>query len=511
MLLLTDKTKSTLFLVGIVFLFVGLTLSKAVTSLVTVYFLLLFLIQREYKNSFSLLKKNKSVRYFLLLVIWMSMSLLWSDNKSNGIQLFISNLNFFIWPVLMVLFSEKVNRFQSLILLFFTLIVAAVSLFQFINFQFLDGYHDLREMSLHVSHIRFALMVAISFFIGVYFFRKEDRIFIRAIWLLLICWFLFYTYYSQVLSGVLGIIGGLTAFILYITLTKSKIWVKVSALAFVALSTVFFLFIVVDIIYPKAIQVPKKLDKYTSLGNEYETKINSKISENGHILDLYYCEKEVDSVWKLRSTKPLDSFSPRGYTYKSVLKRFLTSKGLRKDAFGVKALSIQDIKNIEKGIPSVLELENGLLARYYQLKFEFTGNLDPNGHSILQRFEFWKASKIIIIDNWFLGVGLGSSKDAFSKVYKKMNSKLLIENQWESHNQFLSIWISFGIIGLFIFCFWLFSIIKNTLKTNWLYTTIFGVLIFSFFAEDTLSTLVGMTLFAFYSGFFQNLFPLKQE
>jgi O-antigen ligase len=103
MLLLTDKTKSTLFLVGIVFLFVGLTLSKAVTSLVTVYFLLLFLIQREYKNSFLLLKKNKSVRYFLLLVIWMSMSLLWSDNKSNGIQLFISNLNFFIWPACFIL------------------------------------------------------------------------------------------------------------------------------------------------------------------------------------------------------------------------------------------------------------------------------------------------------------------------------------------------------------------------------------------------------------------------
>jgi O-antigen ligase len=118
---------------------------------------------------------------------------------------------------------------------------------------------------------------------------------------------------------------------------------------------------------------------------------------------------------------------------------------------------------------------------------------------------------MIIIENWLFGVGLGSSKDTFLKKYKKMNSKLRIENQWESHNQFLSVWISFGIVGLFLFVLWLISIFKNALKNNWLQVTIFGVLIFSFLVEDTLSTLVWMTLFAFFAGMFQNNLSLKQD
>jgi O-antigen ligase len=145
------------------------------------------------------------------------------------------------------------------------------------------------------------------------------------------------------------------------------------------------------------------------------------------------------------------------------------------------------------------------------LKYEFSGNLDPNGHSILQRLEFWKASKYIIKENWIFGVGLGSSKATFLQTYKKMNSKLLIENQWESHNQFLSIWVSYGIIGLVLFLLWLFSIFQNIVHTHWVNLSIFFVVLFSFLVEDTLSTLTGMTLFGFFAGIFQNKISLNQD
>ena len=511
MLLFSDKTKSIAFLIGIAFLFVGLTFSKAITSLVTVYFILFYIVQKEDKQSLAFFLKNISLRYFIFLVGWMTLSLLWSKNKTNGIQLFGSNLNFFIWPILMVLFSDKINRYYRKILLLFTFIVTLVSLIHFTNFQFLDGYHDIREMALHVSHIRFSLMIVIALFISIYFLMNELKTSLRVLWFFVISWLLFYTYYSQVLSGVLAILGGLFGIISYIIFKNSHRGVKGIAITMVFLLSILFTWLVYDISSPEVFVLPKKLDTHTKLGNRYENNIHSKIIENGHFLDLYYCEKEVDSSWKLRSDVSLEDLSPRGYRYKYVLKRYLTSKGLRKDAFGVKTLSSQDIINIESGIPSVVELEKGFLARYKQLKYELSGNLDPNGHSILQRFEFWKASKMIIIENWFLGVGLGSSKDAFLKKYKKMKSKLLIENQWESHNQFLSVWISFGIVGLLLFILWMTSIFKNTLKNNWLQVTIFGILIFSFLVEDTLSTLVGMTLFAFFAGIFQNNLSLKKD
>jgi O-antigen ligase len=511
MLLLSDKTKSNTFLFGITLLFVGLTLSKAITSLVTIYFLVLFLIQKDYKYPFALLKKNKSLRIFLLLVTWMIISLMWSDDKKAGIQSFGANLNFFIWPILMILFSEKVNRFKNIILLIFTLIVSTVSLIQFVNFQYLHGFHDIREMALHVSHIRFAIMIVISIFIGVYFLLIEQRNFYKFCLILLICWLLFYSYYSQVLSGLLGMIGGLFGLIIYLIINKSNIWVKCILLVLVVFFTIFCVWLTNDITSEKYILQPKKLASHTKLGNEYENNLHSKIIENGYFLDLYYCEKEVDSSWRLRSNKSLEDLSPRGYKYKYILKRYLTSKGLRKDALGVKTLSNQDIKNIENGITTVVELENGLLARYHQLKFEFSGDLDPNGHSILQRLEFWKASKYIIKEHWLFGVGLGNSKNAFTETYKKINSKLLPENQLESHNQFLNVWISYGVIGLILFILWLFYIMNDILTKSWLYMTVFFVLIFSFLVEDTLTTLVGMTLFAFFTGVFQNQLMLEQD
>ena len=511
MILLSDKTKTNTFLAGIVFLFVGLTFSKAITSLVTVYFLVLYLIQKDSKYPFALLKKNKSLRVFLLLVTWMIISLLWSNDKKAGIQSLGANLNFFIWPILMVLFSEQVKRFQKYIFSIFALIVTLIAIIQFIVFQSKEGQLDIREMALHVSHIRFALMIIISFLICIYFVINEQKTTLKFSWILISIWLLFYTYYSQVLSGILGLLGGGIGIIVFLLFNKFNYLQKGIAILSLILSLLSIYWLSVDITSFENQSLPQKLVTDTQLGNKYEHKMHSKITENGHFLDLYYCEKEVDSVWKLRSTKSLESLSPRGYQYKFVLKRYMTSKGLRKDAHGVRALTKNDIKNIENGIPTIVELQTGFLARYNQLKYEFSGNLDPNGHSILQRLEFWKASKLIIKENWILGVGLGSSKNTFLKTYRKMNSKLLIENQWESHNQFLSVWVSYGIIGLLLFIFWLFSIFQNLVRKHWLNLAIFFVLLFSFLVEDTLGTLTGMTLFGFFAGIFQNKISTNQD
>jgi len=511
MVLLSDKTKTIAFLTGIVFLFVGLTFSKAFTSLATVYFIALILVQRNFKHSFRNQLNNKPVLYFFLFITWILVSFFWSEFKIEGIQLFISNLNLFFWPILMVLFTEQVKRFQKYIFLFFALIVTLISIIQFIVFQNKDGYNDIREMALHVSHIRFALMVVISFFISIYLVVKEQKTILKFLWILISVWLLFYTYYSQVLSGVLGLLGGVVGMILFLLFNKSNHLQKGIAILVIVIGIFTIYWISLDITKIENQSFQQKLETHTQLGNKYEHKVHSKIMENGYFLDLYYCEKEVHSVWKLRSTKSLESLSPRGYRYKFVLKRYMTSKGLRKDANGVRALTKNDIQNIENGIPTVVELQTGFKARYNQLKYEFSGNLDPNGHSILQRFEFWKASKYIIKDHWVLGVGLGSSKDAFLQMYKKMNSKLLIENQLESHNQFLCIWVSYGIIGLVLFLVWLFSIFRNIARSQWINLAIFFVLLFSFLVEDTLSTLTGMTLFGFFAGIFQNKISLNQD
>lgn len=511
MFFIADKKKSIPFLLGILILFVGLTMSKALTSLVTVYMLVLFLVYRDYKQSWYLVKSNKYLRLFFLFIAWMLVSLFWTNDVKNGLFDLSTQLNFILWPVLVVVFSAKIVEFKSFILRLFAIILLLVSVFQFVRFQNITCYPDIREMTVFVSHIRFALMIDIGICISIYFMIKEKKLILKLGWFIVVCWFLFYTYYSQVLSGLLGVIGGIVGWFLYLIFQSKKRYVKIGSLLLMLFFLGFVGIVVVDLNSSSKIQQPLLLPKFTKLGNPYEHKIQSNITENGHYLDLYYCEKEVDSVWKSRTNLSLNDVSPRGYQYKYVVKRYLTSKGLTKDAFGISKLTNQDIENIKNGIPSIVELDKGLLARYKSLKHELSGNLDPNGHSVLQRFEFWKASKYIIQHNLIFGVGLGGSKKAFSEAYIKTKSELLPENQWESHNQFLSVWVSFGVIGLFLFLCWLFAVVKNVLKMSVLFTSIFFVLLFSFLVEDTLGTLTGMTLVAFFIGIFQIQIPLKND
>ena len=506
-----SQKKSVSFLIGIIILFIGLNLSKAITSLVTVYMVILLLIKRKEIVSLSVLRENKSFRWFLALTFWMVLSLMWSSDKTNGLALLVSYLNFFIWPLLMLLFSSHLNQMKTYILFSFLAIVTFVSIFQFFYYQVVLFHLDIREMTLFISHIRFALMVDIAFFIALYFLFTDKKKWIKIICIISILWLLFYTYYSQVLSGILGLIGGVLGYFIYIIFNNTNRKLKLSVTFFLILIGIVLSLIIRDLTVKEENLVPKDLPKYTKFGNPYEHLVQSKTIENGHFLDLYYCEKEVDSIWSLRSKKSLEDFSPTRFKYKSLIKRYLTSKGLHKDAEGMNQLTQQDIKNIENGISTIVELESGLTARYKSIKYELSGNMDPNGHSVLQRVEFLKASKFILKENWVFGVGLGSSMQAFKDTYKRINSKLTLENQWESHNQFLNIWITYGVFGLILFIIWLISIVKNIIRLNALYLIIFFVLISSFLVEETLSTLTGMTLFSFFAGFFQNQISLNKE
>ena len=249
------------------------------------------------------------------------------------------------------------------------------------------------------------------------------------------------------------------------------------------------------------------LPTHTKQGNIYSHDVYSTDFENGNPLNCYLCVNEMDSTWKKRSSILLDRSNQQGFSNRTVLIRYLTSKGLTKDAEGVNALNQQDIKNVESGIPSILQLNQGMYARYYALKYELTQNDNPNGHSLLQRIEFWKTGLYIVKNNPILGVGIGDYQEEYFKAYNELKSPLNKENRLGSHNQFVNVCVSFGIIGLLLFCWFLVSTGRLLLKqSNFLFFILLIVLIFSFLVEDTLGTLTGMSLFSFFYGLnFQNI------
>ena len=235
-------------------------------------------------------------------------------------------------------------------------------------------------------------------------------------------------------------------------------------------------------------------DQYTALGNPYQTT-DFVFFDNGNYTSDYFCEIELKKGWQEISSTPY-----KDVTW--VLIRYLTSKGYRKDYNGVKRLTPLDVKNIENGTPNYLQVSNSLMNRLYQLMFEVDGYLSgasANGNSLAQRLVYWKASKEIGQQNVWFGHGTGDVKAAFQNHYKN-NEDLSKRYQLRSHNQYLSIFIALGAVGVFVFIITLIIPLQFALrKRNYLYIVFSCIALMSFLSEDTLETQDGVFFFAFFN------------
>jgi O-antigen ligase len=129
--------------------------------------------------------------------------------------------------------------------------------------------------------------------------------------------------------------------------------------------------------------------------------------------------------------------------------------------------------------------------------YEAGGN--PSGHSITQRFEYWKIAKHIILENPLIGVGTGDIDDEFKKYYATHDTPIKKEFQFRSHNQYLSIASTFGIIGLLIFLFaFAFPYWVGIQKYAYLPSVFIIMTLLSMLTEDTLETQAGATFVAYF-------------
>ena len=171
-----------------------------------------------------------------------------------------------------------------------------------------------------------------------------------------------------------------------------------------------------------------------------------------------------------------------------------------------------DVHNIENGIASVELLKSGIMARLNGIKYQFNNNFDPNGHSILQRLEYWKTALKIIRKNWIIGTGTGDVQLAFDQQYEKDNSILLKKNRLRAHNMYLTIWLTFGISGLIVFVGFLYSFIRINIKNKELIAILFFfVMIATFLIEDTIETQMGVSIISLFSGLFMSKIESQEK
>ncbi len=408
------------------------------------------------------------------------------------------------------------NQLNSLLLFYIAAVISATffGLYKFIGQEF----SDIRELSIFIHPTRLSLNICFSIFLMVYFIFKNEfkHSYFTILFSISIIWLIYFLILMESGMGLsaLFIIG--ISLLLYNT-TKLKTKVKYVFLVFaflIPLMTVFYTNKIVREYYKTSHTKLQALDLKSSLGNPYiHDTINYDV-EGGRHIGLYICETELKNSWENRSNLAFEGKDLKGQELKKTLIRFLTSLDLRKDASGMEQLTNDHILAIEKGIANINYLENpGIKTRIYKILIGYENykkNDDPNGNSLIQRIEYWKASIDIITMNFWTGVGTGDIRAEFDSYYLNTNSKLKPENRGISHNQYLNFMVSFGIFGGCWFLFVLFYPLSfKIVRTDYYYIIFISIVLISMLTIDTIKNQAGISFFCFFNTLF--LFGRKSK
>ena len=496
-----NNTHLYLHLTGLIGLAAGIPLNKIAMSLSMMFLVLNLLLEGEFKVYWNNLKSNKVYLLILGFVILHVISFAWSSNLEYALHDFKVKLPLLVIPTVLAARPLIKRSHLDLILKMFSLTVLLISVINISLYQHWIGnvvYDDIRGLSHFSSHIRFSIIVSMAIAISIYFFLKasvKNKIWIGVI----IIWFILYTLYSQVISGVLTMLVAIITYWTYLIWGKSKI----IALAPILIGVISFVIIVTWAFKPVSIDIDKEIDfsEKTIEGNEYLHIPEIISAETNMPIHIYLCLTELTRDWHKYSKIPFDSLDIKGQPISETIIRYLSSKKIRKDAEGLSKLTKKEIIEIEKGVTSANH--KGLIGRLYGLKYQIINVDNPNGHSLMQRLEYWKTGVQISKKNIFIGVGAGDIQDAFDKQYVLNDSLLSKEKRRRAHNYYLSILITFGLIGLFYFIYLIYYFIKENIGHNELLAICFILIILvSFLIEDTIETQTGVTFFAFFYGLF---------
>lgn len=500
-----------IFILGVII--VGIPSSNIAMSIGGISLAALFLISPHLIDRVKWVFKTPVSILALALFIWHVIGFTWSDNLSEAIKDVRIKLPLLLFPIAIAGMYALTNRWRLILIRLYVAAVVTNTLVCYVYYLFNKdlSIHNFRDISLFISHIRLSLNICLSLVLLWSYPHILSIKYKAIIKLLLSLWLI---YFLSILQSATAIfVAGLIAlfFGVYFWLKLSGKWRIIAGLSVIAFIGVSGSILKAEY---EAYFVPgenqqladKKLKKYTVNGNNYAHDLQNTELENGNYVYRYICLPEIRKEWKSVSGTSVDSVIHTGYPVLSNLIRYLSSKGLRKDSIGIHALSKADVEAVLRGQTNYkLVGANGFVKRLYKLGYElnqFQANKNPGGHSLLMRLEFLKAAGYLLQNNWVFGVGTGDLKPAFSEAYKNINTQLDTRWQHRAHNQFLSIWIALGLVGVFLFvAFWSYPLMQA--KKYPIYAWLAWIVITgSYFIEDTLETQAGVTFAIFFFSFF---------
>lgn len=509
----TGLVQSNWFFVSLLAFVIALPLSVAFVSICGGIVFATALIEDNWKHKLSRLNSNKILLFVPLIFGLYVLSTLISIKYDHSFYDVKKVIFYFLFPFAFSMGKELNDRQKRFILLAFSasvLLAISISIFKWIAFPH-NGNFSVHNISL-ISHIRFSFQLILVIWFLVFFLiinylklSHKQRLALVLFPFIIVSYLVF----QQSLTGILAFMASGLYFLFYL-FNRTKGEYKVP------LIVGFMLLIIVPIIYIQQVVRnfykidlvdQESVEQFTTAGNTYKHDFNNKMIENGHYVGLYVCEEEMREAWNKRSEIKYDSIGMNGYHVSATLVRYLTSKGLRKDAEGILSLKLNDIENVENGMANyIFQRKYSLYPRIYQTVWEYyvySQSGYSNHQSFSQRIEFAKAAITIIREHPILGVGTARWKEEFARAFKENNSRLDESLYASSHNQYLNYMVKFGIPGFILIMFLLvFPIIKSKRYNDPLFMSFLVFMITANLADSNFESHMGSSFFFFFYCFF---------
>jgi O-antigen ligase len=364
----------------------------------------------------------------------------------------------------------------------------------------LHHVEEVRNLSRFMSHIRLGMFVDMAIVASVYLYFEQANQILRWVYLCLVLYFLGMLVLLSLVSGLVLLLC-VFAFASVWYLLHQKKPILVTGILVMATSVLVFLRMGMQLSKDQ-LQANETaynaLKKTNAKGRGYICFDSLGMLENGNYVFRNIQMEDLKRSWNARVPEDTFSYAPAHNLHRyDVLLRYLSSASLPKDADGVKSLTAQDVAYIRANVTNYNYPQWWFLhKRLYELINEYAShknNGDVNGHSFAMRWRFWQAAYRGILEAPLFGVGLGDVQHTLNGIYETHFPELDKKFYLKPHNQFLSITLALGLLGLVVFLIMLLYPVWFLRKQlDWLYAGFFVVLLLSFLTEDTLGTQAGM-------------------
>ena len=507
---LTKLFNSNWFFVSLVAFVIVLPLSQALVSILGGIVLFTATVEGNWKSKWIGLEKRKYLFFLPAIFFIYFLSSLLTGMENDSLYDLRKNLFFLVLPLAFI-FGKEINSQQKRFIFYaFAFSIAISIIVALIRWQYLPNMEifNVHKIGL-ISHIRFSFQLILISWFFVFMIHENYtslKFPVLLCFLILTLFYVLFLFFQQSITGLIAFGSAFSFYLFYLIFhLKKRLRIVLIILSLVIISIpIIYVVNVIDTFYNIENVDKGSIAVKTKHGNNYTHDFQNKMVENGYYVNLFVCEEEIRSEWNKLSYYKYDSIGTNGYKVSSTLIRYLTSKGLKKDAEGILSLQNQDIQNVENGIANVIFQSRtySLYPRIYQTVWEYyvythTGN--ANYQSFSQRIEFAKAAVCIIKENFWFGVGTGNWKVEFNKAYLKNGSKLDKKLYASSHNQYLNYMVKFGVVGFVLIMFLIIYPVIRMRKYNDPLFLIF--LLFMFFAnlaDSNFESHMGSSFFVFF-------------